>query len=60
MIEKIIEGKLGSFYAEWCCRQASIRDPKVKVSDVITAASKELGATIAVSRFVRLKVGEAA
>ena len=40
--------------------QASIRDPKVKVSETIAAAGKEMGATIAVSRFVRLKVGEAA
>lgn len=61
VVEKIVEGKLGSFYAEQVLpEQASIRDPKVKVSDVIAAAGKEIGATIAVSRFARLKVGESA
>ncbi|MCU0256043.1 MAG: translation elongation factor Ts [Vicinamibacterales bacterium] len=61
VVEKIIEGKLGSFYAEVVLpEQASIRDPKVKVSDVIAAAAKDIGATVRVSRFARLKVGEAA
>jgi elongation factor Ts len=61
VIEKIIEGKLGSFYGEVVLpEQASIRDPKTKVSDVIAAANKEIGATVTISRFARLKVGESA
>jgi elongation factor Ts len=61
VIEKIIEGKLGAFYAEVVLpEQASIRDPKTKVSDVIAAAGKQIGATVTISRFVRLKVGESA
>jgi elongation factor Ts len=61
VIEKIIEGKLGSFYAEVVLpEQASIRDPKVKVADVIATAGTAIGAPVAVSRFVRVKVGEAA
>jgi translation elongation factor EF-Ts len=40
--------------------QPSIRDPKMTVKDVITAAAKSLGAPIAVTRFARLKVGETA
>jgi elongation factor Ts len=61
VIEKIIEGKLASFYGEVVLpEQASIRDPKTKVSDVIAAASKDIGATVTISRFVRLKVGESA
>ena len=59
VIEKIIEGKLGAFYGEVVLpEQPSIRDPKTKVSDVIAAASKEIGAQVAISRFARLKVGE--
>jgi elongation factor Ts len=59
VIDKIVEGKLGSFYAQVVLPdQASIRDPKMTVADVIAAASKGLGATIAVSRFARLRVGE--
>jgi elongation factor Ts len=59
VIDKIVEGKLGSFYAQVVLPdQASIRDPKMTVADVLTAAAKTLGATVSVIRFARLKVGE--
>jgi elongation factor Ts len=61
VLDKIIDGKLGSFYSQVVLPdQPSIRDPKMSVKDVIAAANKTLGAQVAVSRFVRLKVGEAA
>jgi elongation factor Ts len=60
VIDKIVEGKLGSFYSQVVLiDQASIRDPKMSVKDVIAAANKTLGASVSVTRFVRLKVGEA-
>ena len=60
VIDKIVEGKLGSFYAQVVLvDQPSIRDPKVPVKDVIAQAGKALGASVAVTRFARLKVGEA-
>ena len=60
IINKIVEGKLGSFYAQFVLLdQPSIRDPKVPVKDVLAAANKTLGASLSVSRFARLKVGEA-
>ncbi len=59
VIDKIVEGKLGSFYSQVVLPdQESIRDSKMKVKDVIAAASKSLGASLSVTRFVRLKVGE--
>jgi elongation factor Ts len=59
VIDKIVDGKLGSFYSQVVLvDQASIRDPKVSVNGVLAAASKALGATISVSRFARLRVGE--
>jgi elongation factor Ts len=59
VIEKIVEGKLGSYYAQVVLvDQPSIRDPKTTVKDVIAAATKALGAPIAVTRFARLKVGD--
>jgi elongation factor Ts len=59
VIEKIVEGKLGSFYSQVVLPdQPSIRDPKVTVASVIAAANKALGAQIVVTRFARLKVGE--
>jgi elongation factor Ts len=61
VIDKIIEGKLGSYYQQVVLPdQASIRDPKMTVADVLTSASKALGAPVTVNRFARLKVGEAA
>jgi elongation factor Ts len=59
VLEKIIEGKLGSFYQQMVLTdQASIRDPKQSVAQVLADASKALGAPIAVTRFARLKVGQ--
>jgi elongation factor Ts len=61
VIDKIVEGKLGSFYSQLVLPdQASIRDPKMSVADVLAAATKTLGTPVAVTRFARLKVGEGA
>lgn len=61
VIDKIVEGKLGSYYTQVVLPdQPSIRDPKMTVAQVIAAANKTLGTDVSVSRFVRLKVGEGA
>jgi elongation factor Ts len=63
VLEKIIEGKLGSFYKQTVLPdQDSIRDTtgKTSVKDVLAAANKALGGSVSVTRFARLKVGEAA
>jgi elongation factor Ts len=60
VIDKIVEGKLGSFYSQVVLLdQPSIRDPKLTVKEVLAQANKALGASVAVTRFARLKVGEA-
>ncbi len=60
VIEKIVDGKLGAYYAQVVLPdQESIRDPKLTVAAVIGAANKVLGTQLSVTRFVRLKVGEA-
>jgi elongation factor Ts len=60
IIDKIVEGKLGSFYKQVVLPdQESIRDPKMSVKEVLAQASGTLGASISVARFARLKVGEA-
>ena len=60
VLDKIVEGKLGSFYSQVALPdQPSIRDPKITVANVIAAASKALGTPVTVTRFARLKVGEA-
>jgi elongation factor Ts len=62
VIEKIVEGKLGSFYSQVALPdQPTIRDPKVTVAQMLATAGKTLGGrTLAVPRFVRFKVGESA
>jgi len=60
VIDKIVEGKLGSYYSQVVLPdQPSIRDPKMTVAQVLAAAATELGAPVTVTRFARLKVGEA-
>lgn len=59
VIDKIVEGKLNSYYEQVVLLdQPSIRDPKVTITDMIKTAIAKLGENITVSRFVRYKVGE--
>src|SRR5690606_408549 len=58
VIEKIIEGKLGSFYEQnVLVDQPSIRDPKTTVEQLVQAAIAKLGENISIARFVRFSVG---
>jgi len=61
VIDKVVEGKLGSFYQQFVLldQESVIRETKPKVKDVIAEANKALGASVTVTRFARLKVGEA-
>ena len=59
VIEKIVEGKLGSFYSQFVLLdQPTIRDPNVNVSQLVAQASAKTGENIQVGRFVRFRVGE--
>jgi elongation factor Ts len=59
VIDKIVEGKLNSFYQQVCLMdQASVRDPNVTIAQLVQDAIRLLGENITVTRFVRLKVGE--
>ena len=61
VIDKIIEGKLGSFYSQFVLlEQPSIRDTAVTISQLVAQASAKTGENIQVSRFVRFRVGEGA
>ena len=61
VIDKIVEGKLNSFYEQTVLvDQPSIRDPKVTIHQMLQATIAKLGENIGVARFVRFKVGEQA
>jgi elongation factor Ts len=59
VVEKIVEGKLNSFYEQVCLvDQPSIRDPKMTIGQLLQAAIARLGENIGIARFVRFKLGE--
>jgi elongation factor Ts len=61
VIEKIVEGKLDSYYEQVVLLdQKFIRDPATKISQVIAEATAKMGENITVSRFARFKVGDKA
>ena len=61
VIDKIVEGKLDSYYSQVVLLdQPSIRDAALKVSQVIADATAKMGENITVSRFARFKIGESA
>jgi elongation factor Ts len=61
VIDKIVEGKLGSYYSQVCLvDQPSVRDPDLTVQQMLQAATAKTGENITISRFVRFKLGETA
>jgi elongation factor Ts len=60
VVDKIVEGKLESFYEQFCLLdQFSIRDSKTRIRDLVQATIAKLGENISIARFVRMKLGEA-
>jgi elongation factor Ts len=61
VVDKIVEGKLDAYYSQVVLlEQPFIRDPAVKVSQLIADATAKMGENISVARFARFKVGEQA
>lgn len=55
----MVEGRLRKFYEESVLlEQVFVIDGKTRVKDVIASASKELGAAVELSGFVRFALGE--
>lgn len=61
VIDRIVEGKLNSFYEQVVLLdQPSIRDPKTTIGEMVNAAIARLGENVTIARFARFKVGESA
>jgi len=59
VMDKIVEGKLGSFYAQFVLlEQPSVRDSAVTIAQLVAQASAKTGENIQISRFARFRVGE--
>ena len=57
IVEKIAEGKVNSFYEDNCLlEQNYIRDPKVKIKDLIVAEIAKMGENIVVRRMARFAI----
>jgi len=59
MMEKIAAGKLDRYFSEICLmEQPFVKDDKLKVGEVVTAAIAKIGENIQVRRFTRYALGQ--
>jgi elongation factor Ts len=59
--EKMVEGRMNKFYEEFCLyEQPFIKDGTVTIGQLVAATIAKTGENIAVARFTRFKVGDAA
>lgn len=57
--DKIVEGKIVKYFEENCLLdQTYIRDPKIKISDLLKSLVAKVGENIVIRRFVRYQLGE--
>ncbi len=57
--EKMVAGRLNKFYEEICLlEQPFVKDPDVKISDLLTAKIATIGENITIRRFARFEKGE--
>ncbi|QMU56615.1 MAG: translation elongation factor Ts [Candidatus Mycalebacterium zealandia] len=59
ILEKIVQGGIEKFCKEVCLlEQDYIREPKTKISDLVSSAISKTGENIIVRRFTRFQLGE--
>jgi len=59
IVKKIVDGKIEKFIEENCLiNQSFIKDPDVKIGQLIQEAIAKLGENITINRFVRFALGE--
>ena len=59
VVEKIVDGKVKKFVEENCLlNQSFVKDPDVKISQLVQEAIATLGENITINRFVRFALGE--
>ncbi|HEU68323.1 MAG TPA: elongation factor Ts [Candidatus Acetothermia bacterium] len=58
IVDKIVEGRLQKFYEEHCLvKQPYVRDPALKVEDLLADLGAKLGEPVIIRRFARFEVG---
>ncbi len=57
--EKMVAGRINKFFEEICLlEQPYIRDPKIKIVDLVNSLIAKIGENIVIKRFVRYQLGE--
>jgi elongation factor Ts len=58
IVEKIVSGKIEKFYADACLlEQQYVKNPDLKVQDLLNELIATLGENISIKRFARFQVG---
>ena len=61
VVEKIVEGKLGSYFSQSVLLdQPSVRDASLTVGEMVSQAIAKTGENVSIARFARFKLGESA
>lgn len=59
VLEKIVAGKLAKHLADLCLLEMPfVKDPKIKVGDLVKKVGKEAGVDLSVARFKRMQIGK--
>ncbi|MBR5059869.1 MAG: translation elongation factor Ts, partial [Clostridia bacterium] len=59
IVEKIVEGRMSKYYEDFCLlEQSFVKEPEIKVKDVLTQTIAKLNENIKIRRFVRYEMGE--
>jgi elongation factor Ts len=58
IIENILKGKIQKFYSDICLiHQPFVKEPKLSITDIVSACAKATGDTVTIKRFVRFQLG---
>ena len=59
VIDRIVEGKLEKFFEEVCLlEQVYVKNPEIKVGDLVKEVAGKVGENVIVRRFARFQLGE--
>jgi elongation factor Ts len=59
VIEKMVEGRIGKFFAEVCLmEQPFVREPEKTVDQMVNELTTKIGEKISIRRFARFQMGE--
>ncbi len=59
ILQKIVEGRMGKFFAEWCLlEQTYVKDDSKTIQQLADELGKKLGGNVTVAQFLRWPVGE--